>query len=310
MRAMVLAAGLGTRLSPLTEELPKPAVPVANRPLIAFALEHLARSGLRDVVVNTFHLAERAAEHIRAAAPPELSLTILAEPELLGTGGGIRNAAPHLLDGDAPVLVVNSDILFAPDLRAAVAHHERLGAVATMVLRRTSDPKRFGSVDIDSAGRVRRLLGAPAEASGPLEALMFTGVHVLSPRAFAALPARGCVVRHAYRRWVDAGEVVAGFVDGSAWRDVGTLESYLAANLDLAAGRLVWPGVVPSHTGVLAAPDAVIDAAAEVRHSVIGAGATVAAGVVLDRCVVWPGTHVDCGSRDAVVTPNRIVPVC
>src|SRR5690606_26610580 len=136
---------------------------------------------------------------------------LLREETLLGTGGGIRNAASTLLeDGAELVVVLNSDILFEPDLAGAIATHRRLGAVATMGLRSDPNATRYGAVEGDGEGRVRRLLGVPASADAALRAFMFTGVHVLSRAAFEDLPAEGCIVRASYRRWIDGGAVVAG----------------------------------------------------------------------------------------------------
>lgn len=305
---MMLAAGLGTRLRPLTDERPKPVVPVANRPLAWFTLDHLRRFGIAEVAVNTHHLGEIVAARLRAEGPRGLDLRFFPETELLGTGGGIRNAARHLAEAGRTVLVMNSDILFGPDLTGALALHRRLGAVATMVLRPHPDPDRLGSVEIDAEGRVRRLLGAPAASPTPLTKWMFTGVHVLSPEAFADLPSAGCVIRTAYRRWIDGGAVVGGWVDRSPWRDLGTPTAYLAANLDLATGRLAWPGLGPG-AGAAIHPTARIAPSADVRESVVGAGAVVRDGVRLRRAVVWDGASVEASGREVVITPRRTVAI-
>src|SRR5262249_54921504 len=152
------------------------------------------------------------------------------EPELLGTGGGVRHAM-EVLGGEGTVVVMNGDILFWPDLEAAIAHHDRTEAIATVVLREDPRARELGALGLDAAGRVRSLLGAPTIEG--LRELMFTGVHVLSERALAALPEEGCIIRRSYRRWIDEGEVVAGIVDGGPWRDLGTPSEYLCANIEL-----------------------------------------------------------------------------
>jgi mannose-1-phosphate guanylyltransferase len=209
-------------------------------------------------------------------------------------------------------LVVNSDMLYAPDLRDAVETHLRLGAIATMVLRPDPRAREYGSVEVDGEGRVRRLLGRPEGepgVEGELSAYMFTGVQVLSPRAFADLPERGCIVRESYRRWVDSGEVVAGHVDDSPWRDLGTLAAYHATNMDLVTGRLPWACCGPAPAGVLVDARADVDEAARLRDTIVGAGARVGA-VKVERAVIWPGATVTEGVRDAVVTTSgRVVPV-
>lgn len=305
MRAMVLAAGLGTRLRPLTEERPKPAVPFGLRPLVCETLDALHRFGIREVAINVHHLADRMAALVDPHLPPGMSARYLHEPVLLGTGGALANAASWLTEPDEPVIVMNSDIVFAPDLDAALTLHRRLDAVATMVLRPDPEATRLGAIDVDDRGRVRRLLGRPQhgatlhpaslhETQEALHERMFTGVHVLSPRAFADFPAEGCVIRSAYRKWVDEGARVAGITDLAPWKDLGTLAAYLDANVGLAGD------------GALVHASARVATEARLTRVVIGEGATVGP-VSLDRVVVWPGAMVSTDLRDAIVTPERVV---
>jgi len=300
---MLLAAGLGTRLRPLTDRRPKPIVPVANRPLAGFAMEHLARSGVRSIVANTHPEPELVESTLQAVCPKGVDLRFSREIELLGTGGGLRKARPSFDDPQSPVIVVNGDTLFAPDLRRAYAAHVAQGAVATMILRPTAEPERFGAIGIDQNDWVRSLLGTPADGR-VREALMFTGVQILSPEAFSAMPASGCVIRHAYRHWVDRGAPVLGVIDASPWADLGTVSDYQRLNLELASGSFTWPGIEPRDGCILPAG---LEPSASVRQSVIGAGVRISEGVHLDRCVVWPGTQVTESATNAVLTPDHRV---
>lgn len=302
---MVLAAGLGTRLRPLTDERPKPAVPVANRPLAWFALDHLARFGVHEVVLNAHHLPRTLETHLRPHLPEGPGVCFVHEGELLGTGGGIRNAAEHLLAGEAPVVVMNGDILFGPDLAAALDLHRRLHAVATMVVRPDPQAEQYGAVQADAWGRVRRLLGKPRRVDAALGTYMFTGVHILSRRAFEYLPERGDIVRESYRYWVDEGFTVGAFVDEAPWRDLGTPASYLETNLDVAAGRLEWPDVQPDpDTGVVVHPNADVDDGVALTESVVGSHAWLRSGIHVHRAVVWDGARVDQSASDVIVTPT------
>ncbi|CAG0983248.1 partial N-acetylmuramate alpha-1-phosphate uridylyltransferase, partial [Anaerolineae bacterium] len=164
MIGMVLGAGLGTRLRPLTDRLPKPVVPLFDRPLAAYALERLFAAGVRDAVMNTHHRAGEVVRALEAHVPEGMRPRFGHEPELLGTGGGIRNALSILrndVGGGGPMLVINGDVLFWPDLESALALHAQLGAVATMVLREDPRAKELGAIEVDGGGRVRRLLGKP-----------------------------------------------------------------------------------------------------------------------------------------------------
>jgi len=298
---MLLAAGLGTRLQPLTDLRPKPIVPVANRPLAAFAMEHLARSGVHHIVANTHPQPDAVESALKAACPSGVALRFSREETLLGTGGGLRRAHPLFDDPQGPVVVMNGDTLFAPDLEHAHVEHVGRAAVATMILRRTPDPERFGAIGIDEEGWVRSLLGTP-EDSRVCEALMFTGVHILSSEAFSATPESGCVIRTAYRHWVDTGAPVLGIVDDSPWADLGTVSDYHRLNLELASGLFEWPGIDPQDGCILPAS---VGPHANIRRSVVGADVKVADGVTLDRCVVWPGTTVTSSASNAVITPEH-----
>ncbi len=135
---------------------------------------------------------------------------------------------------------------------------------------------------------------------------MFTGVHILAPRALSSMPESGCVIRTAYRHWVDSGEPVLGIVDDSPWADLGTVSEYHRLNLELASGLFAWEGVEP-RDGSLLAPS--VEPSANVQNSVVGAGARVGEGVTLQRCVVWPGTTVTESATNAVITPSHRIDV-
>lgn len=312
VRAMLVTAGLGTRLAPLTDVLPKPAVPIANRPAGFYALDHLARAGVRDVVLNTHHLASELEAHLRSAAPPSLRLRFVHEPQILGTGGGIRNA--WIPQGDETFVVMNGKIIFAPDLAAAFAQHTQTGAFATMIVKRVPPTDPTGVVFVDDEGQVRGLPGAEAAITAGLRSCMYTGVSLLSAAAHAQLPERGCLVRDGYATWIQRGARVFAHVDVGEFRDVGmSLWHYLEANLALVDGRdgrVRWPGIDPSPGIGLCDASARLGAGVSLSHSVVGPHARVDAGVRLERCVVWSGAEVLGSHKDAIILPDgRVVDV-
>lgn len=297
--ALVLCAGLGTRLRPLTDERPKPLIPVSDRPLASYALDALAAVGVRDVVANAHHLAAQVEPALAPwAARNAQSLRVLFEPTLLGTGGAIRNALPHLGDD---FLVFNGDVLAAPDLARALAHHQRLGAVMTLVLREDPRAERLGAVEVDGEGRVRRILGEGDPPRAPVRRCLFTGVYVVSRRVADDLPVEGCVVRHTLRRLLARAEVVGAVVDDGTWHDLGTPASYAEAQFALLRGEL--RGFPPGPPGaVLIAPSAVVAPAVRVEGPcVIGADARVFGAGRLSRVIVWPGATLDAPLSDAIV---------
>lgn len=302
MRAMILAAGLGTRLRPLTEILPKPAVPYFDRPIAAHALAQLAAVGVTDVVLNAHHLADRLEPALRPFVPNGMHVEVVLEPNLLGTGGGVRQALHRQIErlgapaDDEPILLMNGDVVFFPDLLQAIDRHRVESALATMVVRRDPRARELGAIDV-AEGRVARILGRPSNDT-QAGSMMFTGVHVLSGRAIAWLPEEGCIVRKGYIPWLTAGERVAAHVEEAPFRDCGTLAEYLAAHLD------GFSGTVRVDTSIAA--DAVVSGALLDRCAV-GRGASIDPGVRLTRCVVWPGEHVKESATDAVFAGGQIV---
>jgi mannose-1-phosphate guanylyltransferase len=172
MRAMIVAAGLGTRLRPLSNLLPKPAVPVRGLPLIAYPLALLAHAGVRDVTVNVHHLPERLVAASEACRPPGVTLRFSAEPKLLDTGGGIARVAAFLRESD-PCVLIGGDMVVDVDLRTLVAQHRASGRAITAVLRRDPRATDFGTIGVDRTGRMRRI-GRRFDLGGEVDSGVYT----------------------------------------------------------------------------------------------------------------------------------------
>lgn len=302
---MLVAAGLGTRLEPLTHELPKPAVPVGNRPAAWFGMDHLARAGFTELVVNTHHLADALRAALEAHAPAGLRLSFVHEARILGTGGGVKHAWQPS-DGE-DFVTWNAKLVFAPDVQAALVRHRESGAIATMVLRPMPAHASFAPVLVDGEGRMRAIRGGAPSGSDALSPRMYTGVQVLHPRAHADLPDEGDIIEHAYQRWLARGELIASVTEHGPWHDVGvTLRHYLDANLALLRGELRWPGIEPGEGATLIAEGASVEEGAALHEVAVGAGARVAAGARLERCVLWPGAVASGDLSDAVVTRRGV----
>ena len=294
LAGVVLCAGLGTRLRPLTGLVPKPAVPLCQVPLIRHALGLLSGAGIRRVVVNVHHLPEAmAAAAGAAAAELGLELALSREPVMAGTAGALRQAAPLLSEAEA-VVVLNGDVLFDVDLAAALSAHRATGALATMALLPMPAGARYAAVELDEAGRVRRIAGKFGPGGDGLTPWHFPGLHLVSPELLAlipALPFECDLNRDLYPPLMGRG-LVRGLVTHGAWRDLGTPASYLAANLEVAAGRIDLARFgLPAPRRV--AGSARIDPGATVGEAVvIGEGCVVPAGARVDRAVLWPGTRL------------------
>lgn len=288
-RAMILAAGRGTRLQPLTDELPKPLVPVGDRPALAHIAARLAAAGIRESALNTHHLAAAFTPERLAGLP--LAIRVIHEAAVLGTAGGVANAARILGDGD--VVIWNGDILADVDVGALVAAHRATGAAATLAVSARGAPGE-GTVGIDTGGRVVRLRGerfGEEVASGD-----FLGVQAMAPALRSALPPLGCLVDDGYRPALRRGLLVTTFPVTGAWDDIGTIASYLAAN----ARWLAREGL-----GAFVHPSARVAASVTVEGSVIGAGADVSGAGAVRGSVIWPGARVEAPLHGEVVTPAR-----
>jgi mannose-1-phosphate guanylyltransferase len=308
LRAMLVTAGFGTRLAPLTDRLPKPAVPVANQPTAWFALDHLRRAGICEFVLNTHHLARELEDALSASAPPDVKLRYVYEPEILGTGGGVHNAwQPR--DGET-FLVMNGKLVFAPDIALALTLHREHRGFATMIVKEVPDDDPTGVVFVDADGFVRQLPGHAAESIAGLRRCMYTGASLFADRVHRQLPERGCLIRDGYARWLARGERILAHVDASPFRDVGmSLGHYLEANLALATGQMGWPGLTVDAGQVIKADDVTLRPGSSLRQCVLGAAVDIASGVQLERCVVWPNTCVTRSARDAILLPDVAVAV-
>lgn len=290
MRAMIVAAGRGTRLLPLTHLRPKPALPVRGIPLVGYTLALLAHAGVREVVINVHHLPEALAEAARAWCPPGVELRFSPERELLGTGGAIRRVADFLRESD-PCLVLGGDMLCDVDLPALIERHRAGGQWATLLLREDPRAARFGTIGVDGEGDVRRI-GRRLDRGGEERAGLYTWVNVLSPRALDALPEReafGHLDAWIFPLASDAPGRVRGVVSGvedGLWEPVGTPREYLETNL--APRRLsYWDADARARAaGARLEPELVV-----------GAGAELGPGARLRRAVVWDGERVPAGLR-------------
>ena len=267
-QAFILGAGLGNRLRPLTDRLPKPLVPLFHRPLVAWAMAACAQAGIERFAINTHHLPaawdDFGTDH---------SVTLFHEPVLLETGGGLKNIAEWM--GGESVLVHNGDIFSTLSLEKLIAAHEASGLPVTLAVRSEGPAQHIA---LDPSGTrvtdIHKLLGRVAGTH------LFTGIYCVSPRFLEMIPAAQKIsVIPAFLKLAEAGQLGAIVLDDGVWLDLGDRESYLQAHRELALGPAI-------HPQASIAPGAIIE------RSVIGAGAVIEAGAVIRDCVIWPGGRV------------------
>jgi mannose-1-phosphate guanylyltransferase len=283
--AIVLCAGLGTRLRPLTLELPKPLLPVGDRPLLAHVAHVLAHAGFREVGINTHHLPD---EFPSVLADLPLKALVVHEPEIRGTAGGVagfRVTTSH-------ALVWNGDIYSRPPIPALLEAAHR----APMVLAVRPVPLGQGTVGLDGT----RLVRVRGERFGTeTRSADYIGVLTLDRRALEALPEVGCLFDDLALPALRRGEHFVDTVETTeAWSDIGTPSAYLELNLAWLEGRDAFVG-----KGAQIAPGV------ELRSAVIGKDARVTGSGLFERVVVWPNAVATAPLDNAIVTPSRVVPL-
>lgn len=316
---MILAAGFGTRLWPLTEDRTKPAIPFLGKPLVAYSVEYLVGHGIRDIVVNLHHRPESITDALGDGSALGARITYSHEEEILGSGGALDRVRDRL-DGDEFV-VVNGKIVTDLDLGAAIEAHRSRDAIATLVLMRNEWQQRFSEVKCGPDGRIVEFGGFPEpdETWGKPAPLMFTGIQVLSPRIFDYIPRAqfSHTTKDAYPAAMAAGELVLGHVMRGTWREVSTLERYLAESLSCAKAQgsesVVGEGSEIAHDAVVEKSvlwrNVRVEPGAVVRRSIVGDGVRIPAGEIVEDSVVVRAEIVGDFERGRVSGDNLVAPV-
>ena len=275
-QAFILGAGLGTRLRPLTDALPKPLVPLFHKPLAEWALEACEAVGCKRFAINTHHLPEKW-----QGFGVNRDVKFFHEPILLETGGGLKNIENWIEDGN--LLIHNGDIFASVDLQKLVDAHEASGDEVTLALRSGGGERRI------ACGENHRVEDVRSEVRGLPGTHVFTGIYCVKKEFLKRIPAgEFLAVIPAFQELVREGRIGAVVLDEGDWMDLGNVESYLAAHRQLGLQA-------PIH------PEAVIENGALIENSVIGKGARIQSRARIINSVVWPGADVSRDVRDEVV---------
>lgn len=326
MRAMVLAAGEGKRLQPLTYDFPKPLVPVANRPVMEHILLWLARHDIREVVINTHYLAEQIEDYFGDGSRYGMDIYFSREDKLWGTAGSVARVKSYFKD---TFLVIGGDDLSDVDLTQLVEQHKESGALASIGLKEVEDTSQFGVVVADDNGAIFRFQEKPK----PEEALSNfanTGIYLFEPDIFRYMP-EGEVYDFGHQLFpllLEKREKFFGFPVEGFWCDVGSLKEYKESHWAILdgeckieiPGRQISPGVWVED-GARIHPDskvfapciigsgAMIEPGAKLAgHVVVGRNARVSKGAALDHAIVWDNAVVkeNITLRDAVICVDRV----
>lgn len=287
---MILAAGFGTRLFPLTIDRTKPAIPFLGKPLVGYVAEYVARYGFRDIVVNLHHQPESVKRALGDGDRYGVNINYTLEnPKILGTAGALDNAR-HLLEDDT-FLIVNGKIITDIDIAAALAAHKNSGAIATMVLKENERRERFTVVETND-GFVTGFGDFPEQtqnlkAESQRSPLMFTGIHILEPRVFDYIP-RGVysdIVPTFYNPAIANGERIAAHVTTGNWFELSTIPRYLDISL----------AMMTDGANVFTGENCSISAEAQISDSVIWDDVKIESGARLKRTIVADGVTIKSG---------------
>jgi mannose-1-phosphate guanylyltransferase len=308
MTAVILVGGEGTRLRPLTCNIPKAIVPILNRPFLEHLLDYLKRHGVRDAVLAMGYLPDLIRNSLGDGSQLGIRLTYLVEDSPLGTAGAVKNAESYL---DGPVIVFNGDIITEIDLTAMMKCHKEVRPKVSIALTPVDNPTIYGVVETDPQGMVRRFVEKPSWDKVTTN-MINAGIYILEPDVLAHIPASTpCMFEnYVFPRLLGSGEPILGYPSEAYWIDIGTPEKYLKANHDLLlqqVGRGIQSEgnsrVAPSSQiegPVLIGEGCIIDEAARLEGPVVlGSHCEIGKGAVVQRSVLWDHSRV---GKEAVLT--------
>jgi NDP-sugar pyrophosphorylase family protein len=293
MKAMILAAGLGTRLGPLTEERPKALMPVVNIPIIARNIEYLKTFGVRNIAVNTHHHYQQILDYLDRGRPFGIDIETRVEDKILGTGGGIKNYQDFFDSGS--FIVINSDILTNIDLAMAYEHHKKTGNIATLILH---NREPFNRIRVDNRNQLIEI----THKNSP-DTLAFTGIHIMETEILRHIPEkRYSDIIDCYRLLIQSGGSIGAYISESHyWYDIGTLDGYISANKEMLT-RIDRPFYIES--GSYLASSVMLEG-----WAVVGKKAYLGDRVKIQRSILWDNVTVKDNTRitDSVVTSCKVV---
>jgi len=300
---MILAAGFGTRLKPLTNDLPKPLFPVLNRPILEHALNFLSSQGIQEIAINLHHQPEKIIDYFGDGKDFGVNLHFSREEKILGTAGGIKKLESFLKD--ETFVVINSDVLADVDLKDVLKSHKEKNSKLTLVVRQDADAEKYDSIQRVDEGRIVHFLGHSIKNSEPTAQVMFTGIQIMEPDIFSRIPENEfCgTTEDVFPGMIQDDLPVYGFLHKGYWIDMGTRETYIQAQKDALNGKVTLKTsssrnpegpllVPPVHIG----KDCEISQDAQVGpYAVLGDGCRVRSGAVVENSILWSGATVGGG---------------
>lgn len=312
MKGMIMAAGVGSRLMPLTSDIPKPMVPMANRPLMENTVHLLYEHGFRDLIANLHYHSSVISEYFKDGSDYGVRMEFSLEEELMGTAGGVKRCEWFL---DEPFVVVSGDALTDVNLGALMDAHKKNGALATIALKEVDEVEQFGVVVTDEEGRIKRFQEKP-RAEEALSRTANTGIYVFDPEIFRYIPEEQFYDfgKQVFPALVKMGAPFYGVEVGGYWCDIGSLETYRQAHIDCLKGNvsLCSPATIPGERDghVLVGPGVQIGKNVELRGCVtLGPGVVLQDGVSIEDSIIWDQALIGEGSRlcDSIIGSQAVI---
>ena len=316
MKAMVLAAGFGNRLQPLTNILPKPMFPVLGRPLLSHTFDILKSANITDIAVNVHHLPDSIIDYFEKEPPPDLNLYFSREEKILGTAGGIKKMESFLEDG--PFILINSDIISDINLNKVIDFHKINNSKLTLVVRQDISPEQYNSIEICEDGRIAHFIGASSmEIPQNTKRVMFTGIQIMEPEILKRIPSgQFCgTTEDIFPQMIEEKIPVFGYLHEGYWKDMGNRESYLEVNADALDKKISLKGISQNelNSSFILPPVWVglnchiADNAKIGPHSAIGPNCVIKSSAVIENSILWEGVTIGAGStiKNSVIAKNR-----
>ncbi len=323
MQAIVLVGGEGTRLRPLTYGTPKPMVPILGVPFLARTMERLYEAGIRDVILPAGYMPEAITRYFGDGSQLGMNITYVIEETPLGTAGALKNVEQHIT---GPFFVLNGDILTSLDLRAMVEDHEREGGIGLLHLIRVDDPSSFGCVVHDDQGRISAFVEKPPPGTAPTNEIN-AGTYLFEREILDMIPAgrNVSIERETFPEIIARGKGLYAYTTDDYWIDLGRPEQYLAAHVDILAGRMPMLEIEPGATGkgaraldpvknltlpVHADAGVAVDPTANVGPNVVlGTGVTIGARATVRNSVLWDGVRIEeeASVESSILASNAVV---
>jgi NDP-sugar pyrophosphorylase family protein len=317
MKALILAAGFGNRLQPLTNELPKPLFPVLNQPILEHTLHFLSSQGIKEIAINVHHRPEKIISYFGDGKDFGVTLHYSKEDEILGTAGGIKKLQSFFQD--ETFLVINSDVFVDINLNDVLKFHKEKNSKLTLVVRQDPNMEKYKPIKRVEEGRIVHFLGTGIKNSDPVTQVMFTGIQIMEPDIFSRIPKdEFCgTTEDIFPGMIQDELPVYGFLHNGYWIDMGTRETYIQAQVDALDGKLSLKTFSSKNPeGPLVVPPVYIGKNCEISqdakvgpYAVLGDGCRVRSGAVVENSILWTGVTAgnNCSVQNSIVDERVVI---